>query len=173
MTEPLILREELVEASVLRAITLGLPDYNYTLLALDGSNASTATVHVREQFPTPDERGGELKITTLAFGFNVDDGGREMEMGSNLTEYTHALTAWTFALDPSFGRRLANTLKHIMRRNGNVLPLYDFNQGGDPQIDSLVVDKVQVKHEVNNSPRPWDQYVWTTIISVQDVYYPA
>lgn len=173
MTEPKILREELVEQSVMRAITAGLPDYGYTLLALDGSNVSSANVFVREAFPTPEERNEELKITTLAFGFNVDDGGRPMELGSNLTEYTHTLTVWTFALDPQFGRRVADAVKHIARRNSDVLPLYDFNLDGDPQIDALIVDKAQKKHELNNSPRPWDRYVWTVAITVQDVYYPS
>lgn len=173
VTEPQILREELVELSVLRAITTGLPDYGYVLLAPDGSNSGQANVHVREEFPTPDERTQELTITTVAFGFNVDDGGRAMELGSNLTEYTHTLTAWTFGLDPMFARRLANAIKQVARRNLDTLPLYDFNQDGDPQIDVLVVEKAPVKHEVNNSPRPWDQYVWTCSIDVQDVYYPS
>lgn len=173
MTEPLILREELVEQSVMRAITAGLPDYNYTLLALDSSNVSAANVHVREEFPTPDERNEELKINTVAFGFNVDDGGRSMELGSTLTEYTHAMVAWVFALDPQFGRRLAVAIKHIARRNSDVLPLFDFNQDGDPQIDALIVEKAQMKHEANNSPRPWDRYVWTTTITIQDVYFPS
>lgn len=170
---PTILREELVEASVLHAVTTGLPDYGYVLLLPDGSNASSANVHVREEFPTPDERQSEMKITTVAFGFNIDDGGRPMELGSNLTEYTHTLTAWTFGLDPQFARRLAYVIKHIVLRNAKVLPLYDFNQGGDPQIDVLIIEKAQVKHEVNNSPRPWDQYVWTCAVNVQDVYYPT
>jgi hypothetical protein len=173
MTPPTILREELVEQSVMRAITTGLPDYNYTLLALDRSNFGAANVLVREEFPTPDERNGELDITTLAFGFNVDDGGRPMELGSNLTEYTHSLTTWVFGLDPQFARRLAFAVKHIMRRNSDVLPLYDFNQDGDPQIDALIVEKVQTKHEANNSPRPWDRYVFTVVTTIQDVFYPT
>lgn len=173
MTEPRILREELVELSVMRAVTAGLPDYGYVLLALDGSNFSSANVHFREAFPTPEERNGELKITTLAYGFNVDDGGKPMELGSNLTEYVHTLTVWTFALDPQFGKRLAATVKEIAWRNGGGLPLYDFGQVGDPQIDTMIVEKAQTKHEINNSPRPWDQYVWTTAINVADTYFPS
>jgi len=166
--EPDLIREELVELSVLRAIRLGLPDYGYTL----GTDPSVADVNVREAFPNPEERNEELVITTVAFGFNIDDGGEPAELGSNLTKYVHTLICWTFALDPRFGRRLAHTIKNIARRNLDVLPLYDFNQDAEPQIDALNVMKTQVRHEVNNSPRPWDQYVWTTAISVQDISYP-
>jgi hypothetical protein len=169
MPEPDLIREELVELSVLRAIRSALPDYGYTL----GTDPAVADVNVREAFPAPEERNGELVITTVAFGFNIDDGGDAAEMGSNLTKYVHTLICWTFALEPRFGRRLAHTIKNIARRNLDVLPLYDFNQNTEPQIDAMNVMKTQVRHEVNNSPRPWDQYVWTTAISVQDICYPT
>lgn len=168
MAEPALIREELVELSVLRAITLGLPDYGYVLSPGDGAN-----VLVREAFPTPDERAEELTITTLAFGFNIDDGGEEAELGSNLTRYVHTLMCWSFGLEPRFTRRLAHTIKNIARRNLDSIPLYDFNQADPaPQIDTLRVMKTQVRHQVNNSPRPWDQYVWTTALSVRDYAYP-
>lgn len=171
MPEPDMIREELVEASVLRAITTGLPDYGYVLgpdPTLGGAN-----LFVREAFPTPDERGEELKITTLAFGFNIDDGGEPAEMGSNLTKYVHTLMCWTFGVEPRFARRVANTLKNVVRRNLDSIPLLDFNQDPAVQIGTLTVMKAQVRHEVNNSPRPWDQYVWTTSISVRDYAYPS
>lgn len=170
MTEPDLLREELVELSVLRAIRLGLPDYGYVI----GATSPPANVNVREAFPTPDERNQELTISTLAFGFNIDDGGETAELGSNLTRYVHTLVCWVFATDPRFGRRLAHTIKQLARRNLDALPLYDFNQPDPaPQLDTLIVLKTQTRHEVNQSPRPWDRYVWTTAISVQDYSYPA
>jgi hypothetical protein len=163
-----LIREELVEASVMRCITTGLPGYGYTLGEMPPAN-----VYVREAFPTPEERGVELAVTTLAFGFNIDDGGLPAEMGSNLTKYVHTLTCWVFALEPRFGLRLAHTIKHVVRGSLDQIPLLDFNQPDAPQIDALNVLKTQVRHEVNNSPRPWDQYVWTASISVRDVCYPS
>lgn len=165
-----LIREELVEASVMRAVRAGLPDYAYQLAT--GNDPTTGDVYVREAFPTPEERAEELNVTTLAFGFNIDDGGTPAELGSNLTTYVHTLVCWVFATEPRFGRRLAHTLKHLVRRDLDVLPLYDFNQDGDPRIDSLVVMKAQTRHEVNQSPRPWDRYVWTTSIAVRDIAYP-
>ncbi|MDQ2876516.1 MAG: hypothetical protein M3Y33_17635 [Actinomycetota bacterium] len=164
-----LIREELVELSVLRAITLGLPDYGYTINA----DPSLGDVYVREAFPSPEERQAELKQNTLAFGFNIDDGGMPAEMGSTLTTYSHTLMCWTFALEPRFGRRLAHTIKHIARRNSDHIQLLDFNDPSEPQVDALIVLKTQVAHQLNQSPRPWDQYVWSTAIVVRDVAYPS
>jgi hypothetical protein len=173
VTEPALIREELVEMSVMRCITLGLPDYGYILANGNaGSRPPDANVWVREAFPTPEERSQELTITTVAFGFNIDDGGEAAELGSNLTRYVHTLVAWVFALEPRFGRRLAHTLKNITRRNLDLIPLLDFNQTAEPQVAALNVMRTQVRHEVNNSPRPWDQYVWTCAVAVSDTYYP-
>lgn len=162
----MIIREELVEYSVLQKLREGLPAFGFVL------EGGEQNLDLREAFPTPEERTKELAMNTLAFGFNIDDGGRPAELGSTLTEYTHTIMAWTFALDPRFGRRVAHSIKHIMRGGDGTLPLLDFNQEGDPAIDNLLVLKAQVQHQVNNSPRPWDQYVWTTALNVQDVYYP-
>src|SRR2546427_10118746 len=136
-----ILREELVEYSTLQRIREGLPSYGLVLDPEEG----TPTVKLREAFPTPEERSEELQITTVAFGFNIDDGGRLMELGSNLTEYTHTLEVWTFATEPRFGRRLAHAIKHVVRSPDDSIPLLDYNQDEDPQIDTLIVVKAQVQ----------------------------
>lgn len=175
-----LLREELVEASVLRCIANGLADYG--LVKQTGDYAGPApNLVLREAFPTPDERAEELKATTLAFGFNVDDGGTPGEMGSSLTFYVHTLTCWVFALEPRFGRKVAYALQHIARRGPgpfglpDTIPLLDFNADADnpPQLDSLNVLSVQVSHQGNNSVRPWDRYVWTAGINVRDAAYMA
>lgn len=162
-----ILREELVEYSAFQLIRERLPAFGVTL-----APAENATVVLREAFPTPEERQEELTMTTVAFGFNIDDGGRQMELGSNLTEYTHTLEVWTFATEPRFGRHLAHAIKHLIRTGDASIPLRDYNEAEDPIIDRLLVNKVQVTHQANNSPRPWDRYVWTTSIQVQDVFIP-
>lgn len=162
-----ILREELCEYSLLQCIREGLPGFGITLAPAEG-----ADVKLREAFPTPEERQDELSITTVAFGFNIDDGGRQVELGSNLTEYTHTMEVWTFATEPRFGRHLAHAIKHLIRTGDASIPLHDYNQEGDPEIDRLLVGKVQVQHQANSSPRPWDRYVWTTSIVVTDYFTP-
>lgn len=167
-----LLREELVEASVLRCITTGLPNYGFTLENGAFAGGPPAVV-VRESFPTPDERTSELAATTLAFGFNVDDGGTPAELGSTLTKYVHTLTCWVFGLEPRFARKVAYAIQHVCRVNMDLIPLLDFNAdpAAPPQIDAMNTLSVQVQHQGNNSPRPWDRYVWTAAINVRDVYY--
>lgn len=167
-----LLREELVEASVLRCITTGLPEYGMVLQP-GGFSGAAPNIVVREAFPTPDERADELKATTLAFGFNVDDGGRQAELGTTLTEYVHTLTCWVFALEPRFGRKVAYAIQHVARANLDLIPLLDFNADADnpPVIDAMNVLGVQVQHQGNQSVRPWDRYVWTATINARDVYY--
>ena len=172
VTEPQLLREELVEMSVMRCISVGLPDYGYVVANGQNSIPPNANILLREAFPTPDERGQELTITTIAFGFNIDDGGEPAELGTNLTRYVHTLMCWTFGLEMRFTRRVAHTIKNIARRRLDIIPLYDFNQDPEVEIDALSVMRTQVRHEVNNSPRPWDQYVFTTSLAVRDIYYP-
>lgn len=162
-----ILREELVEYSLLQKIREGLPTYGIVLAPAGG-----ATVILREAFPTPEERQEELTMTTVAFGFNIDDGGRPVELGSNLTEYRHTLEVWTFATEPRFGRHVAHAIKHIVRTNEASIPLLDYNQAENPAIDVLLVEKAQVQHQANSSPRPWDRYVWSTSVVVADFFVP-
>jgi hypothetical protein len=162
-----ILREENVEYSVLQWIREGLPDYGFVIAPAGGAN-----VVLREAFPTPEERSEPLTMTTIAFGFNMDDGGREVELGSNLTQYRHTLEVWVFAMEPRFGRRVADAIKHIVRKQDDNIPLLDFNQEDNPVIDALRVLKAQAAHQANSSPRPWDQFVYTCSIAVEDTFYP-
>lgn len=173
-----LLREELVEASVLRCITAGLPAYGVVLQT--GPFAGPApNVVVREAFPTPDERESELTCTTLAFGFGHDDGGMAAEIGTTLTKYVHTLSCWVFALEPRFGRKVAYAMQHVCRvGQGNyglpdTITLLDFNADpvAPPQLDLLNVLSVQVEHQGNNSVRPWDRYVFSANVIVQDIYY--
>lgn len=162
-----ILREELVEYSALQYLREGLPGYGVVLAPAGG-----ATAVLREAFPTPEERQAELTETTIALSFNIDDGGRLMELGSNLTRYVHTLEVWVFATEPRFGKHLAHAIKHVYRTGNASIPLHDYNANENPVIDQILVDKAQVQHMVNNSTRPWDRYVWKTSVKVQDDTFP-
>ncbi len=161
-----LLREELVEYSALQKLNEGLPTFGFTL------SGEGQDIELREAFPTPEERQKELTLTTVAFGFNIDDGGKPAELGSALREYTHTLMVWTFAIEPRFGRKVAHAIKHVFTGGDCSVALLDFNQDENPQIDACMVLKAQVQHQVNNSPRPWDQYVWTTSVTVRDYFTP-
>jgi hypothetical protein len=161
----MILREQLVKFSLQQLIAEKLPEFGYV------TEGAGQTLELRNAFPTPNERAEELKITTLAYGFDIDDGGEMMELGSTLTRYVHTFTAWVFALEPEFGEQVAHSIKHILRRSDDVIPIYDYNEAGNPQIDEDLILKVQTQHQGNNSTRPWDRYVFTTAVKIQDAYY--
>ncbi len=167
-----LLREELVAYSVLQYLNENMGTYGF-ILATNKTNPpepEEANLRTRESFPSPEERLQELEITTLAFGFSNDDGGREAELGSTLTQYTHRLEIWTFATDPHLGYRCAHAIKHVVRHAGDSIPLRDYDTETNEVIDHLLVGKARVQHQANNSPRPWDQYVWTTVVEVTDFF---
>lgn len=160
----MILREDMIEQSVQDMVRSGLAGFNY----------DDTIVNIRDAFPTPGEREKPLTKTQLAVGFNFDDGGTPAEMGSNLTRFVHTIEFWTFAVNPRIGKQLANVIKHMLW-GAQVVPLLDYNSADDPppQIDALVVLRCQVARQVNASARPWDQFVWTTTVRIEDTYYPG
>lgn len=157
----MLTREDLIEESVVTYIKASLSDYNYD--DTDGSG----NVIVKDDFPSPDERGTELLTTTVAIALAFDDGGRPIEIGSTLTQYTHTVECWVFATTPKFGRNLSNVIKAIVRHEGEI-PLLNVAEVGKPQIDVLIVDRVASSRQINSSPRPWDRNVFTCTIRVID-----
>lgn len=130
---------------------------------------------VREAFPSVDERSEPLLITTLATGFNFDDGGRMVELGSDLTQRVYTIEFWTFATSPGMGRNVANVVKEIFERN-HVVPLHDYGDPAAPIIDHLVMlqDRgVQVQRQIATDPRQWDVNVFTTTVKFEDFYSPS
>lgn len=168
-----LLREELMKFSILQHIREAMPEYGFVLATQvePTIEPADATVDVRLAFPTPGERTEEMNITTVAFGFNIDDGGKEGELGSTLTTYIHTVEVWVFGTEPAIAERVAYAIKSIARKGDDTIDLLDFNQEDNPMIDSLLVHKVQTQHQANASPRPWDQFCWTTTIQVEDTFY--
>lgn len=158
----MLTREDLIEASCYTFVKAKLVDYSY-------DDTGGGNVIIREAFPSPTERAGELLTTTVAVNMHFDDGGRGIELGSNLTQYIHTLEYWVFAINTRMGRNLANVVKAIIRHEG-AIPLLDVAQPTPPQIDALVVDRVAVTRQVNSSPRPWDENVWTCTVHLYDEY---
>lgn len=163
----MITREDLVEQSATDFIRQGLVTLGYP----------PEKVNVREMFPTLDERATEMEVTQLAVGFNFDDGGEYIELGSDLTKRVYTIEYWTFGLTPEYGKNVAHVIRAIIERNGRLIPLKDIRQDGDPVIDQLIVQErrgIVVQRQIpQGESRPWDQNVWTTIVKVEDIYYPS
>lgn len=129
---------------------------------------------LREAFPTPDERASEMEKTQVAVGFNFDDGGRQAEMGSNLIRRVYTMEFWTFGLTSNEGRNVANVIKAIFESNPHI-PLKDVGVAGQPVIDQLeLLDEkpIGVTRQISRDPRPWDQWVFSTTMRVEDYYVP-
>lgn len=162
----MITRFDQIEQSVQDFVKDGLLANSYT----------TELVAVRDSFPTPEERAAELERTTVACGFNFDDGGRQIELGSDLTMKVHTIEFWTFGIKPGQARNVAHVIEALVASSGYSIPLKAIEQDGQPVIDYLVVPDqrgVSVTRQIAHSPRTWDRYVWSTIVKVEDTYFPS
>lgn len=160
----MITREDQVEQSVTDFVRAGVQ-----------ASDLSSKIGIREAFPTEQERATELVKTQLAVGFNFDDGGRLMELGSDLTERVYTITFWTFGTGVTMGRTTANLVRQMVEKVGGI-PLKDIGAVGQPVIDMLTLPERQaatVTRQIAPQPRPWDLYVWTTVLKVIDQYYPS
>lgn len=156
----MISREDIIEQSVFDYVKDGLRNGGY----------DENLVAVRDAFPTPNERSSTLAQTTVAIGFNFDDGGAQAELGSELIVYLHNVEFWTFGTTPKLGRNVAGVIRHILRSEGGV-PLRDYGAAGIPVIDKLqLADRVVVQRQVNAAPLAWDMNVWTTMAKFEDYF---
>jgi hypothetical protein len=162
----MVTREDQVEQSVQDYVKAGLIDNGY----------GTDKVKVRDAFPSADERASELTITTVAVGFNFDDGGRHIELGSDLTQRLYTIEFWTFGISPVYGRNVANVIRAVLEGGDYLIPLKAIEQAGQPVIDQLVIPDdrgISVTRQIARDPRSWDRFVWTTIRKVEDIYFPT
>lgn len=162
----MITREQMVEQST--------TDFVKAQLVANGYPDSK--VHIREAFPTLDERSQPMDRTQLAIGFNFDDGGRKIELGSQLTRRVYTIEFWIFGVTPEYGRNVAGVIRAVIEDNNMLVPLKDISQAGQPVIDQLIVldDRgIVVQRQISQVPRPWDHHVWTTTLKVEDTYLPG
>jgi hypothetical protein len=160
-----VTREQQVTQSVQDFVKAGLSDAGY-----DG------VVKIRDAFPTMDERSSELLQTTISLGFKFDDGGRLIELGSDLTMRQYTIEFWVFGRTSPEAENVANVIRAIVERAGGLIPLKDIGAAGQPVIDQLMVDDsraVTVTRQLASNPLNWDRFVFTTTVKVEDIYYPS
>lgn len=161
----MITREDLVVQSAENFITRELQARDYT----------PDKVVIRDAFPGPEERASELETTTVATGFNFDDGGRPVELGSDMIQRVYSIEFWVFGTTPEYGQNVAHVIRAIFEQD-YLLPLEDIRQPDNPVIDQLQLAEPQgtkVTRQIARDPRPWEMYVWTTTVRVQDYYSPS
>lgn len=158
----MITREDLIEQT--------LTDFLQSKLTANGYIPDV--VDIREAFPSVTERSQEMTKTQVSIGFNFDDGGRPAELGSDLCIYTHTVEFWTFGLNEGEGRNVANFIKQAFRANMNI-GLKDYGDEDEPVIANMEIPdarSISTTRQISRNPFPWDQFVWSTVIRIQDYY---
>jgi hypothetical protein len=155
-----ITREELVEQSV----TDWLREQMFTVRGYPAARVELKDAFVESDFEGP------LDKNYLAIGFNFDDGGRPLELGSDLLQRVYAIEVWVIATSAQEGRNLANAVRDSMESEGTV-PLRDVTQPGRPIVDYLIVDPVRAQRQPVPQPKPWQEFLWIVTIPVLDEYH--
>lgn len=158
-TGPLIPREQLIEQSV--------TDYVRTAIFTE-FGYSPDKVELVESFDYNQIREGLTK-NVVTLGFSFDDGGTQAELGSDLTTRVHTIEFFAFGLTNTWARNLAQVVKHVLERDQRI-PLYDYSDAAKPLIDYLLPHAARAARQPIADPEPWEQYVWTTTVQLEDTY---
>jgi hypothetical protein len=114
----------------------------------------------------------QLTKDYVAMGFNFDEGGRSLEMGSDLTEYEHHIEIFVIAQAADRGRALAYAIREDLEAAAAV-PLLDILQSPPPQFDTMIVSTVKVERQVTADPLPWQEFAWLVTLVISDEFYPS
>jgi hypothetical protein len=167
----MITREDLIVQSVQSFVREGIfgPPYNYPAARIEIMDAFDADLF--------EERYGEagLDKTYVAIAFQFDDGGKQAELGSSLTEYLHTIDFLVLGHTATWGRNVAHIIKAILNTERGALPLLDYNVPTDPRpvLDYLPVVEVSTEREHSYDPRPWQQFAWTTRLRIEDSIFAS
>ena len=159
-----ITREQMIMQSVV----------NYTRTALFARRGYPVDeLDLLDAFPHEQiQQGSAIEKTAIAVGFNFDDHGRALELGSSLKQRIYTIEFFVFGVDAVWGENVAHAVKFEVDRDGSV-PLLDIAVAGSPQIDTLEVVSATAERQAVARPRPWERHVWVTTIKVADEYYAA
>lgn len=157
----MIQREDKVERSVERYLKEQLAAQGYT----------DKRVTFMESFDVTEFEDGKPSTNYIATGFNFDDGGNEGEVGSTLTTKLVTIEFFVIATDATWGRNLKNAIVTAFEQEKRS-PLWDFGSAEDPAIiDYLPVISVTGQREPISDPAPWQRFVWTALLRLEDEYY--
>lgn len=112
---------------------------------------------------------GGLDKNYIAMGFNFDDGGKEGETGSTLVRKLITIEFFVVARNNTWGRNLKSALVTALEED-RVVPLKDIGEPGQPVIDALPVISVSGEHQPIANPKPWQRFVWTVHLRLEDEY---
>ena len=91
-------------------------------------------------------------------------------MGSSLKTRLYNIEFWVFGQTATYARNLANAVKFGLDAEGTI-PLLDIAQVPPVEIDKLIVEGTSVDRQTIVDPEPWQRFVWTTKLVVEDTYF--
>lgn len=150
-------RETLVEQSVQDFARAGLRAQAFT----------DDDVEWMESFDEQRLRG--LTKNTIAYGFTADDTAVQAELGSDLVTRPYHFEFFVFGTTRTWARTLANALKFELDKEG-LIPLVDVGDADRPVLDQLIVQSVTARHEPISEPEPWQRFIFTVRLQVEDTY---
>jgi hypothetical protein len=157
-------REQMVEQSVTDFVRDAL-----------GGRYDVGDVELVEKFDSEIRENG-LDKTIVATGFNFDDGGTPAELGSSLLTMEHVVEFFVFGPTATWAQNVARSLQAILLAAEGTLPLLDYADAAKPEIDRLIIAEdpgPRAQREIVPDPEPWQEYVWTCRVRVQDTYDAA
>jgi hypothetical protein len=154
-----VTREDLIAQSVFDYAKEGLRARGY-------DEGRVAFIEAWSQIAEP------LEKNYVATGFDFDDEGEQAEMGSDLKRRLYTIQFFVFGQTLTLSRNIANALKFVLEREGTI-PLLQVDQAGRPEIDKLILDGVSAERQVVPDPQPWQRFVYTTTLRVEDCYFAA
>lgn len=108
----------------------------------------------------------------IALGFDFDDDGTQAELGSDLLRRIYTIEFWVFGQTATYARNLANVVKFAAQKDQSI-PLKDISEAVPPVIDAMEVLGASSQRQIVPNPEPFQQFVWTTVVRVEDVYHAS
>lgn len=162
----MISREQLVEQSVKEYIREQL----FEVRGIDESQVEILDSPVERKtgaLPQP------LEKNYAALGFHFDEGGVQAELGSDLKRRQYVIEFIVYGLSSTWAANLANIIRDSSEVDNGRIPLLDFSKSGHPILDYLVDASAISRRQVVDDPKPFEEYLWITLISVTDEYYSS
>jgi hypothetical protein len=88
----------------------------------------------------------------------------------------HVVEFFVFGTTATWAQNVARTLQGILMGDNGTIPLLDYETAGKPEIDRLVIGDdpgPRAQREIVPDPEPWQEWVWTVRVRVQDTYDAA
>lgn len=126
-------------------------------------------VELVDSFNADDYEGG-LSKNVIAVGYNFDDGGSAAELGSDLVRRVYTIELFCLGATPTWAQNLSGIVKEALESERRI-PLREIGDPARPIIDYLIVDDVTNEREVISDPAPWQRYIWTVRVRVEDEYF--